>query len=120
MTVSTDQRAVIVGVRLSDAGRKQLKWLYRGLEEGAELDLHQQLDHHYDEVEVTSGDGCTPDALVERIVAASQRPDLSTLDVITVVHGSPGELDFADGVEIGATDLARRLAAAGAGPKLRL
>ena len=120
MTVSTDQRAVVVAIRLSDAGRKQLKWLYRGLEDGAQLDLHQQLDKHYDAVEVVSGDACTPDALVERIVATTERPELTTLDVITVVHGGPGELEFSSDLSIKATDLAQRLAAAGAGPKLRL
>jgi hypothetical protein len=120
MTVSTDQRAVVVAIRLSDAGRKQLKWLYRGLEHGAELDLHQQLDKHYDAVEVVSGDACTPDALVERIVTAAQRAELTTLDVITVVHGGPGELEFSGDLSIKASDLGRRLAADGAGPKLRL
>jgi hypothetical protein len=120
VTVSTDQRAVVVAIRLRDAGRKQLKWLYRGLEEGAELDLHQQLDRHYDEVEVVSGDECTPEALVQRVLAAAARDDLTTLDVITVVHGAPGELDFAKDLSIKASDLAHRLASAGAGPKLRL
>jgi hypothetical protein len=82
MTVTTPQRAIVVAVRLSDAGRKELKWLYRGLEEGAELDLHQQLDRHYDAVEVISGDVCTPDALVElgrRLAAGGASPKLRLL-----------------------------------------
>jgi hypothetical protein len=120
MTVERDRRAVLVALRLSDGGVERLKWLYRGLEAGGAREAERILGSGYGAVEVMSGGAVTAPRLVERIGQLGARPDVDAVDVVLVVHGLRGRLQFGRGEVRDAGDLAADLRATGASPKLRL
>jgi hypothetical protein len=120
VTVDRDRRAVLIALRLSDGGIEKLKWLYRGLEAGGAREARQILAPGYREVVLLSGPALTGIGLVAAITKLTTSEDIDAVDVILVAHGLNGRLQFSEGDVCTAADLATRLRAAGAAPKLRL
>ncbi|MGD9703299.1 MAG: hypothetical protein AB7Q42_16985 [Acidimicrobiia bacterium] len=120
MSIDRDRRAALIALRLSDGGIEKLKWLYRGLELGGAREAKQILAPGYGQVVLLSGAALTGDAFVREIDRLASDEDVDVVDVILVVHGLNGRLQFSTTDVRTAADLAAQLRAAGASPKLRL
>ena len=118
--VPSDRRAAVVALRLSDGGVKNLKWLYRGLEVGGSGEARDILAPGYGRLEVISGPDVTAAALVGSIARLAADDDVATVDVVLVVHGLSGRLQFGRDEVRTVAAIADDLRASGASPKLRL
>ncbi len=117
-----EARAVVVISSLAPAGRKRLKVLYRALETiSAEIADHL-LKPVYGTYTVLAGAKAGRSQLADAVTKAAARDDIRAIDVVVVLHGSPGRLIFDDGsgkgVSVDAAAVANDLAAAR--PKLRM
>jgi hypothetical protein len=122
MSIATENRAALVAIRLHDAGPKNLKWLYRGLEVAANAKVKQILDPAYqNSVQLLSGDNVTSANFLDALDALGNNASCTAIDVVLVTHGGPGNIVFASGVdEISSAALGAALATSAAQPKLRL
>ena len=117
-----EARAVIVISSLAPAGRKRLKVLYRALETvSVEISDHM-LKPVYGSYTVLAGAKAGPTQLTNAVLAAGSQPTIGAIDVVVVLHGSPGRLIFDDGngkgLAVDATAVAATFAPARA--KLRM
>ena len=119
-TVERDRRAVVVALRLSAGGAANLKWLYRGLEAGGAREARQILAPGYRVVEVVDGSDVTAASLVGSIARLAADDTIDVVDVVLVVHGLSGRLEFSRDEVRTAASIADDLTASGAAPKLRL
>jgi hypothetical protein len=120
--VDKEARAVIVISSLAPAGRKRLKVLYRALESVSVEIADHMLKPVYGSYTVLAGGKAGPTQLTNAVLAAGAQPAIGAIDVVVVLHGSPGRLIFDDGngkgVSVDATALAATFAPARA--KLRM
>jgi hypothetical protein len=115
-----EQRACLVAARLSGAGRRQLRWLYRGLETIAGPQASAALRGAYATLAVQPVASVSVDGLVGALGELCARDDLAAVDLVLVVHGTPTELVFGPGDRVSAAALGSRLAALPGASKLRL
>jgi len=117
-----EQRAVVVISSLAPAGRKRLKVLYRALETISVEIADHMLRPVYGSYTVLSGAKAGRARFAAAVLAAAARDEIRAVDVVIVLHGSPGKIIFDDGngkgVSVPATDVAADLTPAG--PKLRM
>jgi len=119
-TVGRDRRAVVVALRLSDGGVAKLKWLYRGLETGGAHEARQILAPGYRVVEVLGGADVTAASLVGSISRLAADDEVDVVDVVLVIHGLSGRMQFSRDEVRTAASVGDDLKASGASPKLRL
>jgi hypothetical protein len=121
-TVDKDQRALVVISSLAPAGRKRLKVLYRALETVSVEMADHMLRPSYGSFAVLAGAKARRDQLTSAVTKAATQDAIRAIDVVVVLHGSPGKLIFDDGngkgVSVDATAVAADLAPAR--PKLRM
>ena len=95
--METSERALVLISSLTPAGKAKLKTLYRGLGavsvELADLILRPQ----YGRVRMLVDRGATRLAFVKAINQVAAQTQIDAVDVIVVLHGSPGRLIFDDG-----------------------
>lgn len=118
--VDRDRRAAIVALRLSEGGVPQFKWLYRQLEQRGASEAARILTPAYRDVVVMNDDRLTSATLVARLAGLAADAEVDAVDLVLVVHGLRGRLQFSADDVRPAPELAARLAESGAGPKLRL
>ena len=91
------ERALVLISSLTPAGKAKLKALYRGLGtvsvELADLMLRPQ----YGRMRVLTDRAATRPAFVRAITQVAAQPQIDAVDVIVVLHGSPGRLIFDNG-----------------------
>jgi hypothetical protein len=95
--VDKDERAVIVISSLAPAGRKRLKVLYRALEAISVEMADHLLRPCYGSFTVLAGTKARRDQLSGAVVRAAGQDGIVAIDVVVVLHGSPGKLIFDDG-----------------------
>ncbi len=95
--METSERALVLISSLTPAGKAKLKSLYRGLGavsvELADLMLRPQ----YGRVRMLTDRAATRLAFVKAINQVAAQTQIDAVDVIVVLHGSPGRLIFDDG-----------------------
>jgi len=95
--METSERALVLISSLTPAGKAKLKTLYRGLGavsvELADLMLRPQ----YGRVRMLTDRAATRPAFVKAISQVAAQTQIDAVDVIVVLHGSPGRLIFDDG-----------------------
>jgi hypothetical protein len=95
--METSERALVLISSLTPAGKAKLKTLYRGLGavsvELADLMLRPQ----YGRVRMLTDRAATRPAFVKAINQVAAQTQIDAVDVIVVLHGSPGRLIFDDG-----------------------
>jgi hypothetical protein len=119
--VDDAERALIVISSLTPAGKARLKTLYRGLGV-ASIELADLLLRPcYGTVKKLKDKGATHQRFVDAVLQAARAPNVRAIDVVVVLHGSPGKLIFDNGAGRGDSVPAAQLAPelAPAGPKLR-
>jgi hypothetical protein len=120
--VETSERALVVASSLTPAGRASLKTLYRGLGTISVELANLMLRPQYGAVRMLTGANAGRAQFVRAITQLARRPGVQAVDVIVVLHGSPGKLIFdagnGKGDPVVVTDLIPELAPAR--PKLRI
>jgi hypothetical protein len=114
-SIPRERRGVLAAVHVDGAGKKSLKWLYRGIQKIEEPRLETQLAEGYAVAKVFSGAQVTSERLVEEIRTLTAQDSVDVVDVILSVHGDPGELVFTRADRPSAADVAAQIAS----PKLR-
>ena len=121
--IAKDQRVLLVVANLvideDNDGGGDYASLYKWLDRYAVLTANLLMRPVYRLVESLTGDQVTQSAFVERVNALARDPRTEALDVILVMHGSPGRLHFDDG-EMTSAALSERLQAAHLADRLRL
>jgi hypothetical protein len=119
MSISNNERALIVVSNLTTHGRDDLRWLYRFIEISGTALTDLILRPRYKIYHKLVQEKATSQAFLEAIRNVSAQPFIKAIDVILMLHGLEDELSFADGA-ISSLALARQIAALNVGDKLRM
>jgi hypothetical protein len=95
--VEPSERALVLISSLTPAGRARLKSLYRGLGAVSVELANLMLRPQYGRMRVLAERAATRPAFVRAVTQAAAPPPIRAVDVIVVLHGSPGRLVFDDG-----------------------
>jgi hypothetical protein len=120
--VEDAERALVVISSLTPAGRARLRTLYRGLGVVSVELADLLLRPCYGSMKKLTDTNATHRRFVDAVVQAARPPGVLAVDVVVVLHGSPGKLIFDNGAGKGNAvpvgDLIAELAPAS--PKLRV
>lgn len=119
MDVSKTQRALLVVSSLASQGRKNLSWLYHGLELGGIGLADVILGPQYANRQSLVGADVSADSIVGALADLHGMPSVTAVDLVLMVHGQPDDLVVDTGDPIPAVQLASALTQRGVGQKLR-
>src|SRR5262245_14502790 len=119
MSVSKEERALLVVSNMTTHGRDDLHWLYCFLEISGTTLTDLILCPRYKIYRKLIKEEATSQAFIEAIANAGAKTSIKAIDIILMLHGLEDELSFADGA-IPSLVLASDIAALNVGAKLRM
>jgi hypothetical protein len=119
MSISKNERALLVVSNMVTYGRKDLKWLYQFIEFSGAALADMILRPRYQTYCKLVGAAATKSAFVEAIAALGAEDCVKAIDVILMLHGFEGVLCFADG-ESDSVVLAHEISSLNLKNKLRM
>ena len=108
-----NQRALLVVCSLAAQGRRDLTWLYRGLEVGGVALADHVLRKLYGSSAELQGNDVTGGSVVQALGDLATSGTVAAVDVIWMTHGEPDGLIFDNGQAVTASDLADSIVQAG-------
>lgn len=97
MTVSAEERRLLIVSNLTDFGRPELQWLYQFISKSSVTVARMILGLSYAEVSVLEGRDATVRGFVDRLSLLSRADSTKAVDVLLHLHGGDRVLWFADG-----------------------
>ncbi len=119
MSISKEERALIVVSNMTTHGRSDLRWLYRFLEISGTALTDLILRPRYKTYRKLTKREATHQAFVQAIAEAGAKDSVKAIDVILMLHGLEDEMSFEDGA-ISSLLLAHEIAALNISKKLRM
>lgn len=105
--MAADQRVLVQVISLAEHVRAGERWLYRGVERGADVVASRYLHGQYGTRILLRHADASANRLLEALHAATEAPGVDAVDVLVQPHGTSRRLVLADG-PIDTNDLAAR------------
>lgn len=116
MTIQKQQRVLIAINHLASG---ETDYLYRFIEESGRGTIQATLGDDYQKIEKLYGEKATLTKLIAALRNLGSRSDIKRIDLLILLHGSPGKLHFYDRART-AADVGTAISNLNIAPKLRL